>query len=107
MNETLKNIDFNQLSPLDQEYFRCINFIEKSNSGENKKKAISMDSFYLLSIIGKGSYAKVSIVRKKDDNKVYALKSIKKSLIQAKNQKEHIITERNILVIFNFFLFLN
>ncbi|KAL4443164.1 hypothetical protein ABPG74_002231 [Tetrahymena malaccensis] len=93
----LHNINFNELSSIDQEYFRCINFVEKAQSAENKKKPISMDSFYLLSIIGKGSYAKVSLVRKKDDNQVYALKAIKKSLIEAKNQKEHIITERNIL----------
>jgi len=44
--------------------------VEKNNSqeeSERKKPPITIDSFNLLSIIGKGSYAKVSLVRKKDD----------------------------------------
>ncbi|EGR30802.1 protein kinase domain protein [Ichthyophthirius multifiliis] len=69
-------------------------FIQFENQ---EKKPISLDSFYLLTIIGKGSYAKVSLVRKKDDNQVYALKAIKKQLIKEKNQREHVIGERNIL----------
>lgn len=50
-----------------------------------------------MSVIGKGAYATVSLVRKRDNNQVYALKAIKKSLISAKNQKDHVIAERNIL----------
>ena len=35
----------------------------------------------MISVIGKGGYAKVVLVRNTDDNKVYALKILKKSLI--------------------------
>lgn len=35
----------------------------------------------MLSVIGKGSYAKVMLVRKKETNKLYALKSMKKKYI--------------------------
>lgn len=41
-----------------------------------------MSHFSLLSVIGKGSYAKVSLVRKKNSGKVYALKAIKKESIK-------------------------
>ena len=41
---------------------------EKSKKNSDKKKPISMESFTLISIIGKGTYAKVSLVRKNDDN---------------------------------------
>jgi serum/glucocorticoid-regulated kinase 2 len=35
----------------------------------------------MLSVIGKGSYAKVILVRKKEDGKLYAIKSMKKKYI--------------------------
>lgn len=55
--------------------------IENENSN-NKKDSISLDSFHLLTIIGKGSYAKVALVRKKDTGKIYALKILKKDYIK-------------------------
>ena len=36
----------------------------------------------MLSVIGKGSYAKVVMVRKKDDGVIYALKVLKKCKIE-------------------------
>jgi serum/glucocorticoid-regulated kinase 2 len=43
--------------------------------------ATRLDQFHMLSVIGKGSYAKVMLVRKKDNNKLYALKAMKKKYI--------------------------
>ena len=39
---------------------------------------MSIDNFLLLSVIGKGGYAKVLLIRRIEDNKLYALKVIKK-----------------------------
>ena len=63
-----------------------------------EKEKVTLESFWLLSVIGKGSYAKVALVRKKDDQKVYALKILKKSLVQRKNQKVKLETERKVMV---------
>lgn len=63
-----------------------------------EKEKVTLESFWLLSVIGKGSYAKVALVRKKDDQKVYALKILKKSLIERKNQKLKLATERQVMV---------
>lgn len=41
-------------------------------------KTITLDSFYTISVIGKGSYAKVILVKKKDNGKYYAMKVLKK-----------------------------
>lgn len=54
----------------------------------------------MLSVIGKGSYGKVLLVRKNDINELYALKVLKKSEILKRNQVEHTMTERKILVSF-------
>ena len=52
----------------------------------------------MLSVIGKGSYAKVVLVKKKDENsKVYAMKILKKKYIEKKKQENHVMIERNIL----------
>jgi Protein kinase domain. len=74
------------------------------NETEEKKERFSSDkvsinSFSLLSVIGKGSYAEVILARKKDTGKIYALKILKKKKIEQKNQKGHVKTERNILVV--------
>lgn len=39
---------------------------------------IGPESFTTLKLIGKGSYAKVTLVKKIDDGKVYAMKILKK-----------------------------
>lgn len=56
-----------------------------------------LDNFAMLSVIGKGSYAKVILVRKKEDGKLYAIKSMKKKYIEKKNQVKRVMMERDIL----------
>ena len=46
----------------------------------------------MLSVIGKGSYAKVILVRKKDENdKVYAMKILKKKYIEKRKQENNVM----------------
>lgn len=51
------------------------NLVEKDESEQR------LEQFHMLSVIGKGSYAKVMLVRKKDNQKLYALKTMKKKYI--------------------------
>lgn len=55
----------------------------------------------MLSVIGKGSYGKVLLVKKNDSGELYAMKVLKKSEILRRNQVEHTMTERRILVRFH------
>jgi serine/threonine protein kinase len=52
----------------------------------------------MISVIGKGSYGKVMLVKKKDTGQRYAMKVLKKEEIIRRNQVEHTMTERRILV---------
>ena len=45
-----------------------------------------LEQFNTLCVIGKGSYAKVVLVRKKSTGMLYALKSMKKKYIELKKQ---------------------
>lgn len=60
-----------------------------------------LDDYTMLSVIGKGAYAKVVLVRKKTSGVLYALKSMKKKYIEKKQQCQRIMTERNILTEIN------
>jgi len=67
------------------------------NDKKSKEPTITINDFTLLCVIGKGSYAKVILVRKKDTKEILALKVLKKKYIQQRNQVDHVQTERYIL----------
>jgi serine/threonine protein kinase len=69
-----------------------ISYLEPKHSGP-----ISLDHFHIERLLGKGSFGKVMLVRKKDNNKIYAMKIIKKALIQKYKHVDHTKTERKIL----------
>ena len=67
-------------------------------SGNIKSKArVGIDDFELVRVIGKGSFGKVTLVRKKMDQKLYAMKVLSKSNIIKRKQVEHTRTERRVL----------
>ncbi|CAR29179.1 hypothetical protein ZYGR_0Z01000 [Zygosaccharomyces rouxii] len=63
----------------------------------SKNKSLSIDDFDLLKVIGKGSFGKVMQVKKKDTQKVYALKAVRKSYIVSKSEVTHTLAERTVL----------
>eukprot|EP00736_Rhodelphis_marinus_P004792 Rmarinus@m.29730 len=58
---------------------------------------VTMDDFELIRVLGKGSYGKVMLVKKKDSGKLYAMKVLKKAAIIQKKQVQHTKTERHVL----------
>ena len=63
-----------------------------------KTGQVTVRNFRPTTVIGKGSYGKVLLVEKKDTKKMYALKILKKGEILRRNQLEHTLDERRILV---------
>ena len=60
--------------------------------------SLTIDEFELIKVIGTGSYGKVILSKKKDSGEVYAIKTLNKKHLIKKNQVEHTIAERSILV---------
>lgn len=58
---------------------------------------LTIDDFTVLKVVGKGSYGKVLLVKKNDDNNILAMKVLKKKYMIKRNQVEHTKTERSIL----------
>jgi len=60
-------------------------------------RKVTADDFETVSVIGRGGFGRVLLVRKKDTRKVYAMKVLKKSVIAARGEIEHTRTEKSVL----------
>ena len=58
---------------------------------------LSIESFHLISVIGRGFYGKVTLAQKNDTGELFAIKSIHKSRLIKSNKVHTVLTERNIL----------
>jgi|TARA_B110000208_G_scaffold41439_1_gene54877 serum/glucocorticoid-regulated kinase 2 len=58
---------------------------------------VCLDDFVLLKTVGKGSFGKVMLVRKKDNEQVFAMKVLNKERVIARKQYDHTLSERKIL----------
>ena len=72
-----------------------VHFIDKNDKKENK--VISLEDFEVLKLIGKGSFAKVYLVRNKSNQKLYSMKKLEKPFLKKNKQEQHIIIERILL----------
>eukprot|EP01038_Epipyxis_sp_PR26KG_P010052 gene10052-13512_t len=70
---------------------------EDSDKSQSKSQKVSLEDFELVKVIGKGSFGKVTLVRKKNDKKLYAMKVLSKPNIIKRKQVEHTKTERRVL----------
>ena len=59
---------------------------------------VSIDSFELLSVIGRGTFGKVFLARKRHTENLYAVKAIRKDQVKEHARESRIIAERNILM---------
>ena len=53
---------------------------------------IGLENFTMLAVIGKGNFGKVVLARKKDNQRTYAIKIIKKSKINKDKQCDQIFS---------------
>lgn len=73
------------------------NNTNQSRSQDNKKLKISASDFEEIKLLGRGTFGKVLLVKKISNEKLYAMKVLKKSIVQIKNQVIHTKQERKIL----------
>ncbi|EIN05527.1 Pkinase-domain-containing protein [Punctularia strigosozonata HHB-11173 SS5] len=78
------------------------NFHVKVDFKPARNDTLTIEAFDLLKVIGKGSFGKVMQVRKKDTQRVYALKTIRKAHIASRpGEITHILAERTVLALVN------
>ena len=68
-----------------------------TKSVKKKKKKMKRKDFQFISVIGRGTFGKIVLVKKKDNDKKYAMKVLKKTQIIAQQQEDNINTEIKVL----------
>ncbi|KAJ3201687.1 hypothetical protein HDU83_005408 [Entophlyctis luteolus] len=63
-----------------------------------ESKTLSADDFSVLKLVGKGSFGKVVLVKKKNTGRVYAMKILSKKHIVERQEVVHTLAERNVLI---------
>eukprot|EP00004_Rigifila_ramosa_P024512 TRINITY_DN712_c0_g1_i1.p1 TRINITY_DN712_c0_g1~~TRINITY_DN712_c0_g1_i1.p1 ORF type:complete len:486 (+),score=129.97 TRINITY_DN712_c0_g1_i1:59-1459(+) len=61
------------------------------------EKKISMDDFETLKVLGKGGFGKVMLVKKKDTDRLYAMKVIRKEHVVRRQEIDHTLAEKHVL----------
>lgn len=61
------------------------------------KEKVTLKDFQLMKVLGRGSFGKVMLVKKKDNGKFYAMKILRKDVIIKRNQITNTKAERAIL----------
>jgi len=60
-------------------------------------RKMTIEDFELIKVLGKGSFGKVMLGKKKGDEKLFAIKILKKEMVLENEELEHTRTERNVL----------
>ncbi|XP_069608420.1 serine/threonine-protein kinase Sgk2 [Ranitomeya imitator] len=68
------------------------------NLGPSANPNAKPTDFDFLKVIGKGSFGKVLLAKRKSDNKFYAVKVLQKKTILKRKEQSHIMAERNVLL---------
>lgn len=64
---------------------------------KDEVEKVKFESFTILRVLGSGSFGKVFLIQKKDDNRIFAMKVLKKKDLIFKKHLRYALTETNIL----------
>ncbi|KAJ3130192.1 Serine/threonine-protein kinase [Nowakowskiella sp. JEL0407] len=85
ISDDRKNRQLMQLGRRESEFLRL------------RRVRLGVDDFLTVKVIGKGAFGEVRLAQKKDNGKVYAMKTLKKSEMVKKDQLAHVKAERDVL----------
>ena len=90
--EPLNRTEIDQIfrtSNLRDKSMTCHDITTQSRNGNIISKEISKHDFEIIKTIGRGSFGKVLLVKYKKDERLYAMKILKKDVIKQTNQIIH------------------
>eukprot|EP00483_Globobulimina_turgida_P012321 UN12344 len=86
------NLDDQKKNEMMNKYYK-----EEKKLLRDSRKKLGLKDFELIKVIGKGAFGEVRIVRNISDNVVYAMKTMRKKDMIAKNQVAHVKAERDLM----------
>ena len=81
----------------EQEQMRKLLGQKESNYIRLRRAKMDKSMFTKIKVVGVGAFGEVSLVRKKETNAYYAMKTLRKSEVLRRNQVAHVKAERDIL----------
>jgi len=87
-----ENMDDQKKNELMNDYY-----VAETKLLQETRKKVGLKDFILIKVIGKGAFGEVRIVRKKSSKVVYAMKTMRKKDMIAKNQVAHVKAERDLM----------
>ncbi|KAJ6227811.1 rho-associated protein kinase 2 [Anaeramoeba flamelloides] len=91
-----KILNKKEIKILRENFFKMENYVFSL-----KLLRLKVTDFQVIKIIGKGAFGLIQLVRDKSNNKIYAMKILKKTKMIAHGQVDHVKTERNLMVLIN------
>ena len=88
----LKSMDDEKKNEIMSKYYE-----EERNLMRESRRKMGLKNFSLVKVIGKGAFGEVRIVRSKEDKIAYAMKTMRKKDMVAKNQVTHVQAERDLM----------
>ena len=70
----------------------------KMAASRQQKKDVQFADFDLMMLIGRGTFGKVFLAKLKDEEKLYAIKSIRKDIMIEKDQVDGVALEKDIML---------
>uniref|UniRef100_A0A8C2QWT9 Serine/threonine-protein kinase Sgk3 n=1 Tax=Capra hircus TaxID=9925 RepID=A0A8C2QWT9_CAPHI len=77
---------------------QCGDFFSRSENFLTDFTSAKPTDFDFLKVIGKGSFGKVLLAKRKLDGKFYAVKVLQKKIVLNRKEQKHIMAERNVLL---------
>eukprot|EP00485_Elphidium_margaritaceum_P014462 CAMPEP_0202728150 /NCGR_PEP_ID=MMETSP1385-20130828/185480_1 /ASSEMBLY_ACC=CAM_ASM_000861 /TAXON_ID=933848 /ORGANISM="Elphidium margaritaceum" /LENGTH=471 /DNA_ID=CAMNT_0049394397 /DNA_START=96 /DNA_END=1511 /DNA_ORIENTATION=- len=96
LKENASGLDDDQKNEILSQYYT-----EERQLLRDSRKKLTLKDFSLVKVIGKGAFGEVRIVRGKHDNLAYAMKTMRKKDMVAKNQVTHVQAERDLMAAAN------
>ncbi|XP_065342060.1 serine/threonine-protein kinase LATS1 isoform X2 [Cloeon dipterum] len=81
----------------DQNSMRKLLYQKESNYIRLKRAKMDKSMFTKIKVIGRGAFGEVALVRKIDAKHLYAMKTLRKTVVLERNQVAHVKAERDIL----------
>jgi serine/threonine protein kinase len=106
-NKYIKHVSEDHKRFEDKDYYYLFNdpaIIEQEENKDQEINEINITDFEIIELIGKGGFGVVSKVKKKDSNKIFAMKTINKIKIKNQKQFQYLISEKKVMLNDNPFL---
>ncbi|KAL1483314.1 hypothetical protein MTO96_033274 [Rhipicephalus appendiculatus] len=93
-----KNLSIKEAAEEDENNGQGTEAPEPVDLGSTEKPHVKPSDFEFLKVIGKGSFGRVLLARHKVEKQFYAIKVLQKKMILKRNERNHIMSERNVLL---------